>query len=415
MTDFSERIARLSPEARAALERRLHETEFSPRTEVIRRHPADGPAPLSFAQQRLWFLHYLEPGSGSYNLPIALRLRGALDVGALGESLSEIVRRHDALRTSFPVREGLPVQVISPTRQVPLPEIDLRSLPDGEAREREASREAALEASRPFDLAKGPVLRAKLLRLAEEECVLIVTMHHIVSDGWSVDVLMRELAALYDAFRQGQPSPLLELPIQYADYAVWQKKWLRGDVLDSQLAYWKKKLEGIPALLELPTDRPRSMALSGRGATLSATLPSEILQGLSTLAVREGATLFMALLAAFQALLVRYTGQEDVPVGFPIAGRTQVETEGLIGFFVNTLILRGDLSGDPTFRQLLARTRDTALEAYAHQDLPFEKLVEEIQPARTLNHSPLFQVLFQLTSGGPGGQREAAFPDLKVE
>ena len=366
--------------------------------------------PVSFAQQRVWFLHYLEPNVASYNLPIALRLTGPLDVGALEESLNEIVKRHDALRTSFPVREGRPVQVISPVRQVPVPQTDLSDLP-AETREREASNAAGIEASRPFDLASGPLVRARLLRLAEGDHVLIVTMHHIVSDGWSVDVFLRELIALYSAFRLGEPSPLPELPIQYADYALWQQKWLRGEVLQAQLDYWKKQLAGIPALLELPMDRPRGAAASFRGASISAVLPPGLLPRLNALARREGATLFMTLLAAFQALLSRYTGQEDIPVGSPIAGRTQVETEGLIGFFVNTLVLRGDLSGDPTFRQLLVRVREMALEAYAHQDLPFEKIVEELQPARTLSHTPLFQVLFQLTSVT---QKDATFPDLEM-
>jgi len=384
-----------------------------PKRPTSSKEPAGQPLsfPVSFAQQRLWFLHYLEPTVPSYNLPLALRLTGPLDVGALEESLNEIVRRHDALRTSFPVWEGRPVQVISPVRLIPLPETDLRDRSPAE-REREASRLASLEANRPFDLAKGPLFRAMLLRLAEQEHVLIVTMHHIVSDGWSLDILLHELAVVYDAFRQGKPSPLTELPIQYADYALWQQNWLRGDVLETQLGYWKKQLAGIPSLLELPTDRPRAAMRSSRGASLAAVLPPGLLQELQKLARSEDATLFMTLLAAFQAFLSRYTGQEDIPVGSPIAGRTQVETEGLIGFFVNTLVLRGDLSGDPTFRQLLARVRETALEAYAHQDVPFEKLVEELHPARSLGHTPLFQVLFQLI---PAGRIGAELPDLKAE
>jgi len=367
--------------------------------------------PVSFAQQRLWFLHYLEPEVASYNLPLALRLTGQLDAGALEETLNEIVRRHDALRTSFPVSKGQPVQVISPFCQIAFPENDLRNLPV-EAREPETSRQAALEANRPFDLAKGPLFRAKLLRLAEEEHLLVVTMHHIVSDGWSVEVFLRELTALYEAFRLGKPSPLPELPIQYADYALWQQNWLRGEVLESQLAYWKKKLAGIPALLELPTDRPRAAAHSMRGASINAVLPPDLHQRLNALARSQGATLFMTLLAAFHALLSRYTGQEDIPVGSPIAGRTQVETEGLIGFFVNTLVLRGDLSADPSFLELLARVRETALEAYAHQDFPFEKLVEELQPARSLSRTPLFQVLFQLIAIP---QKKVHLSGLKVE
>ncbi|HVE65432.1 MAG TPA: amino acid adenylation domain-containing protein, partial [Thermoanaerobaculia bacterium] len=368
------------------------------------------PIPASFAQQRLWFLHYLEPASPAYNVALPMRLTGALDVAALAKSLNEIVRRHESLRTSFAVHEGLPVQVISPVLTVAIPETDLSELP-AEAREREASRLIKIEGTRPFDIASGPLIRATLLRLSEESHVLIVTMHHIVTDGWSNDIFLGELTALYAAFRAGEPSPLIDIPIQYADYAVWQRNWLRGEVLKTQLDYWKKQLTGAPALLELPTDRPRGAIQSYQGASVSAVLAPELLQGLNALARREAASLFMVLLAAFQALLSRYSGQDDVPVGSPTAGRTQVETEGLIGFFVNTLVLRGDVSGDPTFRQLLGRVRETALEAYAHQDLPFEKIVEELQPERTLSHSPLFQVLFQLDSVRPN---DAPLPELKM-
>jgi amino acid adenylation domain-containing protein len=366
--------------------------------------------PVSFAQQRVWFLHHLEPTIASYNLPVAVRLTGPLDVGTLEESLNEVVRRHDSLRTSFPVWEGRPVQVIGPVGQADLREIDLTDFPP-EARETEAARLASGEANLPFDLAQGPLFRAKLLRLCEEEHVLIVTMHHIVSDGWSVGILMRELAALYEAFRLGRPSPLPELPIQYADYSLWQQDWLRGDVLQAELDYWKSRLDGIPALIEVATDRPRSAVRSLRGASLSAILPPGLLERLKALSRSENSTLFMTLLAAFQVLLSRYTGLDDIPVGSPIAGRTQVETEGLIGFFVNTLVLRGDLSGDPSFRQLLARVRETALEAFAHQDLPFEKLVEELQPVRTPSQTPLFQILFQVATSP---REEPKFPDLKV-
>ena len=382
----------------------------APRERDARQNSQGVSFPVSFAQQRVWFLHYLEPTIASYNLPVAVRLTGSLDVGALEESLNEVVKRHDALRTSFPVCEGRPVQVIAPVRQVALLEIDLTEFP-AEAREGEAARLASVEASRPFDLAQGPLFRAKLLRLREEEHVLIVTMHHIVSDGWSIGILMRELAALYEAFRVGKPSPLPELPIQYADYSLWQQKWLRGDVLETQLEYWKKQLAGIPALVEVPTDRPRSAVRSLRGASLSAIPPPGLLERLNALARSENSTQFMTLFAAFQVLLSRYTGQEDIPVGSPIAGRTQVETEGLIGFFVNTLVLRCDLSGDPSFRQLLARVRKIALEAYAHQDLPFEKLVEELQPVRTPSQTPLFQVMFHLATSP---REEPKFPDLKV-
>ena len=366
--------------------------------------------PVSFAQQRIWFLHYLEPTTASYNLPVGFRLSGPIDVGALEESLNEVVKRHDVLRTSFPVRDGRPVQVVVPVRRIALPVVDLTDSPT-EGREGEAARLAAVEANRPFDLAQGPLFRARLLRLHEEEHVLIVTMHHIVSDGWSIGILMRELSALYEAFRLGRPSPLPELPIQYADYSLWQHEWLRGDVLETELDYWKRQLAGAPALLEVPTDRRRAAVRSPRGGSLSAICPPGLLERLKALARSENATLFMTLLAAFQLLLSRYTGQEDVPVGSPIAGRTQVETEGLIGFFVNTLVLRGDLSSDPSFRQLLARVREMALEAYAHQDLPFERLVEEMQPVRSPSQTPLFQIVFQLATSP---REEPSFLDLDV-
>ncbi len=366
--------------------------------------------PLSFEQQRVWFLQRLDPTVASYNVPVAVRLTGSLDVGALEESLNEVSKRHDALRTSFPLWEGRPVQVVGPVRQIPFLEADLTDF-RAETREEEAARLATAEANRPFDLAQGPLFRAKLLRLREEEHVLIVTMHHIVSDGWSIGILMRELAALYGAFRLGRPSPLPELPIQYADYALWQQEWQTGDELQRQLDYWKNQLAGIPALVELPTDRPRSAARSLRGASLSAVPPLGLLEKLHALARSERSTLFMTLLAAFQVLLSRYSGQEDIPVGSPIAGRTQIETEELIGFFVNTLVLRGNLSGDPSFRQLLARVRETALEAYAHQDLPFEKMVEELRPVRALNQTPLFQVVFQLATSP---RKEPEFFGLKV-
>jgi len=366
--------------------------------------------PASFAQQRLWFLHHLDPGTGAYNLPVALRLEGPLDAEALEASVNEILRRHDVLRTTFPVRDGIPVQVVSAHAPILLQRTDLRHLAPA-AGEREAARLASAESIRPFDLAAGPVFRATLLRLAVEDHVLILTMHHIVSDGWSVGVLLRELAALYGAYRAGEPSPLPELPIQYADYALSEREWLRGDVLEAELAYWRRQLEGVPALLEVPTDRPRAAVQTTRGSALDVALSADLLRGLKTLGRRNSSTLFMTLLAAFHALLSRHTGQEDIPVGSPIAGRTQVETEGLIGFFVNTLVLRGDVSGDPTFRQLLARVREATLGAYAHQELPFERLVEELQPARALSHTPLFQVMFQFIA--PSGE-EAAIPGLRT-
>jgi amino acid adenylation domain-containing protein len=362
----------------------------------------DRPLPLSFAQERLWFLDRLEPGNTTYNLSAALRLGGVLDPAALERALGEIVRRHDALRTTFAEADGSPVQVISPFGGFTLPVEDLSDLGDAD-RQAAARRRTGEEAARPFDLAAGPLFRATLLRLGEEEHVLLLSMHHIVSDGWSMGVFARELSALYGAYREGGESPLPELAVQYADYAVWQREQLAGEVLDRQLAYWTERLSGAPELLELPTDHPRPPVQTYRGATVPVALSGELLERLQALGRSEGATLYMTLLAAFQVLLGRYGGSEDVVVGSPIAGRTRGEVEALIGFFVNTLVVRTDLSGDPSFRETLRRVREATLGAYAHQDVPFEKLVVELQPERSLSHSPLFQVLFALQNAGGGG------------
>jgi len=351
--------------------------------------PRGGDLPLSFAQQRLWFIDQLEPGSPVYNLPSAVRLTGRLDVAALEQTVGEIVRRHEILRTTFETKGREPVQVVHPFEGFALPVVDLSRL-DEEAREAEARRLAATETQTPFDLGRGPLMRASLLRLGEGEHVLLVTMHHVISDGWSVGVLVREVAALYRAFREGRPSPLEELPLQYADFAAWQRGWLRGEALERHLAYWRQKLRAAPAL-ELPTARPRPQAQHFRGARQSFVLPAELSAELKALSKREQATLFMTLYAAFAAQLHRYTGQEDIVLGTDVANRNRGEIEPLIGFFVNQLVLRADLSGDPTFRELLARSRETTLEAYAHQDVPFDKLVEALRPDRAVSRTPLFQ------------------------
>jgi len=349
--------------------------------------------PASFAQQRLWFLEQLEPGSPLYNHLSAIRLNGALSIEALQRILNEIVDRHETLQTTFATVNEEPVQIITPALSAPLWVIDLSELPETE-REAEARRLVREEAQRPFDLAQGPLLRASVLRLGGEEHILILAMHHIVSDGWSASVLFREIAVLYEAFSTGKPSPLPELPIQYADYAIWQREWLQGEVLEEHLSYWRGQLTGAPPVLELPTDRSRPAAQSFRGACQSIALSQSLTQALKSLSLREGVTPFMTLLAAFQTLLWRYTGQEDIVVGTDVAGRTQAETEGLIGLFVNHLVLRTDLSGDPSFRELLRRVKEVTLGAYEHQDIPFEKLVEARKPKRSLSHTPLFQVLF---------------------
>jgi amino acid adenylation domain-containing protein len=357
--------------------------------------------PLSFAQQRLWFLDQLEPGSSAYNIPLVFRLSGPLNSTTLEQSLAEIIRRHEIMRTTFAALEGEPYQVIHPAAEIdfnlsivdfansqpvtsdqPLPE-DILAFLRGEAR-------------RPFDLAQGPLLRARLLRRAETEHILLLTFHHIIYDGWSEGVFFRELAALYEAFTRRQPSPLAELSLQYANFAAWQRQWLQGAALDRQLFYWTQQLAGAPPLINLPTDHPRPPAQNFDGARHVFTLPAALSEAIMTLSQQVGATPFMTLLAAFKVLLYHYTRQDDLVVGTPIANRTRPEIEGLIGFFVNTLVLRTRLAGNPTFHELLGRVRETALGAYAHQDLPFEKLVEKLQPRRDPSRMPLFQVMFVL-------------------
>jgi len=379
-----------------------HDTPVSPdaqqATKLTRRPvspvPRDAELPLSFAQQRLWFVHQLDPDDLSYNMRLPLRLRGRLDRSALGRSLDELVRRHESLRTRFPSTDGTPRQVVEDARPVKLEMLDLSDL-SADDKEAGARRLAAAEVRRPFDLSRGPLFRSLLIRLNERDHLLVLTIHHIVSDGWSLSVLSREFGVLYEAFRKGRPSPLADLKIQYPDFAVWQRDWLQGEVLDEQLAYWSEKLEGL-ATLQLPTDHPRPPMLSNQGAAESLELPGQLAERLKTLGQRHGATLFMTLLAALKTLLHRYTGQDDVVVGSPVANRTEVQLESLIGLFVNSLVMRTSLSGDPSFSELLGHMRDTALEAYAHQDLPFEKLVDELEPRRDLSRNPLFQVFFSL-------------------
>ncbi|HEY0174538.1 MAG TPA: amino acid adenylation domain-containing protein [Pyrinomonadaceae bacterium] len=369
----------------------------------VRPAPRGGELPLSFAQQRLWFVQQLEPGSPAYNMPVALRLEGRFDAGAMAAALGEVVRRHEALRTTFAQEGGRPVQVINEPRGLELPVVDLSTLPEAE-RERRLRAVLTEESLRPFDLERGPLLRAGVIRLREEEHVLHATMHHIVSDGWSIGVLVREVGALYAAFSEGRESPLAELPVQYADYAAWQRGWLQGEVLERQLAYWREHLTGA-AVLELPTDRPRPPVQSFRGASLAFGVPAPLAARLEELSQRGGVTLFMTLLAALNVLLHRYTGQEDITVGTAMANRSRAEVEGLIGFFVNTLALRTRVAGDDSFAELLARVREVTFCAYAHQDLPFEKLVEELQPRRDPGRPPLFQIMLVMQNAPLGEQR----------
>jgi amino acid adenylation domain-containing protein len=350
---------------------------------------------LSSAQERLWFLDQLSPGSAAYNIPTAMRMRGRLNVAGLEQSLREIVRRHESLRTSFTIHEGRPAQVIRNEVELELPTVDLREMSPVES-EAETRRLAREEAGRAFDLNRGPVLRARLLKLAGGEHALLLTIHHIASDGWSTAVLVRELAKLYESFINGEASGLKELEIQYADYAAWQRQMLEGEALQEQLRYWREHLGGDSEPLELPLDRARPAVQSDSGAIRTVMISREGGEGLKRLGRANGATLFMTLMAGFKALLVRYSGQRQVVVGTPIAGRNYAEVEGLIGFFVNTLALKTDLAGDPEFKELLVREREVTLEAYLNQDLPFDKLVEELQPERDLGRTPLFQVMFAL-------------------
>src|SRR5579859_46278 len=370
-----------------------------------RRHGATTPVfPASFAQRSLWFIDHLTPGKATYNIPNALRIRGELELEVMKRTLEEIARRHETLRTRFVLVEGEPQQVVEEHVNIELPELDLTSIAEEKEREAEAVRLAREEAQQPFNLQQAPLLRGKLLRLDARNHVLLFTLHHIISDAWSAGVLAEEVSALYGAFSAGQPSPLPELPIQYADYSEWQRGWLEGGPLEEQLAYWKEQLAGV-GMLQLPTDWPRPVSRSESGATRGFVIGAEVAQPLKKLAEGQGATLFMVMLAAFQTLLYRYSGQEDIAVGTPNAGRGRSETEKLIGFFINTLVLRGDLSGGPSFTELLERTKKVTLGAYAHQDIPFQKLVEVLSPERNLGNTPLFQVMLGLQNAPQGDLR----------
>jgi amino acid adenylation domain-containing protein len=381
----------------AAVEERLRQGLGPAAPPIVPALPVDrgARASLSFGQERLWFLDHWDPGNTAYNLPFLVRFEGVVDPRLLSRSLEEIVRRHGSLRTIFPESGPRIVhQLVLPPAPFHLPRVDLGGLPAAR-REEEAMRLARREAGRPFDLPRGPLLRSAWLRLGAENSLLVLSLHHIITDGWSLTVLFEELSALYAAFAAGAPSPLPELPVQYVDYSVWQRQWLQGEILERQLAEWRDRLAGV-ATLELPTDRPRPARQTFRGAVQTHRLPDALAEAVRRFDRRSGATPFMVLLASFAAVLSRYSGQTDVAVGTPVAGRVRREIEPLIGFFVNTLVLRNDLGRDPTFRELLARVRSTSLAAFAHQAIPFEKLVTELQPVRDASRSPLFQVLFAM-------------------
>jgi len=366
--------AALSPDRRELLARLLAKKGLadSERLIIPRRTEPELYPPLSFVQRRLWFLDQLEPGNPAYNIAATARLSGKLDVRALEETFNELLRRHEALRTSFTLHKGEPVQRIAEAHRLALPIIDLESLPEAE---REANRITLEEAQRSFDLTRSPLLRVTLLRLSKEEHLMLLVMHHIISDGWSLGVLIKEITILYTAFAQGRSSPLAPLPIQYADYAHWQREWLRGQALTEQLAYWRRKLAGAPPALELPTDRARPPVQGYGGAAARVELDAGLTGALKALGRTEGATLYMLLLAGFQALLHRYTAQDEVVVGTPVAGRSRPEVEQLIGCFVNTVAVRADFGADPSYQELVRQVREVTLEAYEHQEVPFERLV----------------------------------------
>jgi len=395
---YSQRIANLSPAKLELMLRQLGKSKTaSANGQPISRRMSTGTTlpPASFAQEGLWFLNQLEPDSPAYNVPLTVRLDGALNIAALERSLSEVVRRHESLRTTFRVESGSLVQIIAPPASLKLPVVDLSGLAEAQ-REAEATKLAVQDAQRPFDLSREPLIRATILRLSEQEHFAVIAMHHIISDAWSMSLFIQEVAALYEPFAKGVPAVLPEPPIQFADYAFWQREQLQGEALESQLSYWMDQLRNLPSVTELPAGRPRPSTLSDKGTRRFIKLSKELTSALKELSRREGATLFMTLLAAFQVLLHSYTGQEDILIGSPIANRTRPETETLIGLFVNTLVLRGDLSGNPSFRELITRVRETTLAADAHQSLPFDKLVKAIQPNRSVNHMPLVQVAFTL-------------------
>ncbi len=400
MSDLEKLLAKLSPEKRKLLEKKLKQQG----------HAANA-FPLSYAQQRLWFLQQLEPQSTAYHIPAAVRLIGRLNREALIKSLQEIINRHEILRTTFTTINGNPMQVVSPKAPFKLQETDLSALPVSQQKQKLEELLKA-ENARPFDLSKGPLLRVHLIKLQATEHVLSIIMHHIISDGWSVGIFVNEFSQLYNSFVKGQKPLLPPLKIQYADFAVWQKKKLEGEIREKQLPYWKRKLAGHLPVLELPTDHPRPAIKTYRGSHRQATIKGPLVEKVRQLARKHDTTLFMTLLSAFYALLYRYARQEDICVGTPIANRNRAETEGLIGFFVNTLVLRNDLSGEPSFSELLQRTRSVALEAFSNQDLPFEMLVEELQPERSMSHTPLFQVMFVYQNALEGSLQ---LPDLKVE
>ncbi|MHC4268500.1 MAG: non-ribosomal peptide synthetase [Planctomycetota bacterium] len=401
MSNTSKRIENLSPEKRALLEKKLKEKKLatSMRKSIPRRENP-GVAPLSYAQQRLWFLNQLEPDSPFYNISQVFRIHGTINVESLHKALNAIINRHEILRTSFKLEGEQPVQVISTKLTLDLPTINISESP-GKKRETRIQNLISDFTQQPFDLTCGPLILFHLIRIDSQEHIFVVVMHHIISDGWSMGIFNRELEALYNSFCSGEPYTPQELPIQYADFSQWQRQWFKGNVMENQLDYWRKQFKNVPSLLDLPIDHQRPLIQSFRGSKKSVLLSNELTRALKALSIKKNTTLFMTLLAAFQLLLFRYTGQKIIVTGSPIANRTISEIENLIGFFVNTLVFRADFSDNPTFSELLKQVRQVTLNAFENQDLPFEKLVEELQPERNLSYSPLFQVMFAFQNDSP--------------
>ncbi|HWP42474.1 MAG TPA: condensation domain-containing protein [Blastocatellia bacterium] len=409
----SARQTTLSPAKRALLEKlRRGDCGATSKPETIGRRQAQDRIPLSYGQQRLWLVQQCNPGSTAYNISGAVRLCGRLNVEALERSLNEIAARHEILRTTLAVAGDQPFQVIAAARPLAFRKTDLRGLcPD--SREKEARNLALEEANRPFDLIKGPLFRAGLIQLDDQEHILLLSFHHVIFDGWSQNILLRELGECYQAFSRGDAPNLPPLPIQYADYAIWQRS--QDGAQEAQLNYWKQQLAGAPTSLDLPTDYPRPPKQTFRGARRSLVLSDGLAESLKTLSQREGVTMFMLLLAAFKALLYRYKGQCDLVVGSPVAGRSRTELENLIGFFVNMLVLRTKLAGDLSFRELLQRVRETTLDAYANQDIPFDRLVQELNPARDASRTPLFQIVFMLQKASTDSLKLAGLDWIPLE
>ena len=413
MKDYAAAIAALPPKRRELLKLLLEKGQVKAESATpIERRGEREHAPLSFAQHELWVMDKLDPGTTAFNLPTIVRISGQFNISIIEQTLSEIVRRHESLRTTFAEVDGQPVQIISPPAPLSLPVIDLSGLSAGRS-EAQLKRLMKEETEQPFDLQRGPLLRVRLVRLSASEQVLLLTLHHIICDGWSMGILVREVAALYQVYLSGQRSALAELRVQYGDYALWQREWLGGEALERQLSYWREQLAGAPAELQLPRDHARAAVATHRGASEELRLGRELSEQLRQLSQETGATLYMVLLGAFAELLMRYSGEAEVVVGSPIAGRTRRELEGLIGLFVNTLVLRlrRGAAGE-SFAELVERVREVCLGGYAHQELPFERLVEELQPERSLSRTPLFQVLFVLQNAGlPAVQ----MPQLSIE